>query len=123
MDVSVPARMGRDPGTWESRNHTTLRWDSILMNGYPETWEPRNHKASERKHRQQRPCSSQRRVSLAELRGSGASALLHFFPSLTASWLLIRELHQAANLMKEIYWEGSGYGGTNPGVAASAPRR
>ena len=119
MFVGLPAWNG----TQKPRNHTVLREDGISVEEHPETWEPRNHKASERKHRQQRPCSSQRRVSLAELRDSGASALLHFFPSLTASWLLIRELHQAANLMKEIYWEGSGYGGTNPGVAASAPRR
>jgi hypothetical protein len=31
------------------------------------------------------------------------------------------ESPQAANPIKEIYWEGLGFGGMNPGVVASAP--
>jgi hypothetical protein len=31
----------------------------------------------------------------------------------------MRETHQTANLIKEIYWEGAGHGETNPGLAAS----
>jgi hypothetical protein len=96
--------MGRYPGAWKSRNHTDLR-------GKPP---------------QQSCCSFQGRVFPAKLRSLGTSALLHFsicsFLLFIASWFLqMRESHQTANLTKEI-WEGSGYGGMNPCVAASASR-
>lgn len=45
MFVGVPARIEGSLGIWEPRNHTTLRWDSVLMKGHPETQEPRYHTA------------------------------------------------------------------------------
>ena len=36
---------GKFPGTQKPRNHTALRWDSVLKEWYPETQRPRNHTA------------------------------------------------------------------------------
>lgn len=89
--VSVPPWMERHPETQEHRNYTDVRWDSVPMEGHLETWEPRKHTALRASLLKQKCCSSQGKVSLAELRTRSFSPapLLPFSSSLLVGFFHI----------------------------------
>ena len=93
-DVDISAWVERYPGTQKLRNHTVLRWDSVLREGHPETWEPRNHIALR---------GSLLSRGIAAPGGLSPTPSLHFFPSSLHCFLSSsNESYQLANLIKEI---------------------